>query len=425
MKKTILSLFAAAFLAPLAGQDTLTLFMCDEAAISNYPLSKQKEILDKSYHYTLSSLSGEFLPSATLNGQAHYQSDVTKMPFEAPPGLAIEELENDWYKATLDVNQLIYDGGYVKGQKEVENLAYKSSLNDLEVELYGLRERVNQAYFAILMLREKKGILELQAGILESDLDEINVMVKNGVTLASNENRIKAELLNLNQSSADLMADLGAMYATIRELTGLNCSRETHLELPFIYFKDVPEGLSRPEYELFSTQQQILDARGKLLGSRLLPRLYGFGQAGYGRPGLDMLKNSFSDFYTIGARLSWKFWDWEQTKNEREILKLKKDIVQTHRETFDKNLKISAVQKRSEIDKIENSLRKDEEIILLRESITRSSSAQLRNGIITSSDYVAELNSEMVARMNHEIHKIQLARARAEYLTLTGNIDKY
>lgn len=425
MKKLSLIILTPFLTSLLAAQDTLTLFECYDAAIANYPVAKQKGILEQTYDYTLSNLEKEYLPSAALNGQVSYQSDVTKMPFEAPMGFTIEELSKDWYKATLDVNQLIYGGGYIKGQKAVEALQYQSGLNEVEVNLYALRERVNKIYFTILMLRKKQEIIGLQTGILEADLKEISSMVKNGVTLESNKNRIKAELLNLMQASSDLKTDLEAMFGSLSELTGLDCNPATRLEQPFIYFKETEVVLNRPEYDLFNTQQQALDANSKLLGSRLMPRVYGFGQAGYGRPGLDMLKNQFDDFYVVGARLSWKFWDWEKIKNDRNILQLKKDIIRTNREAFDKNLRISIIQKKAEIGKIENAMRNDEEIIVLRESITKSASAQLKNGTVTSSDYISELNSEMVARMNLDIHRIQLVAAKADYLILTGNIDEF
>jgi len=158
------------------------------------------------------------------------------------------------------------------------------------------------------------------------------------------------------------------------------------------------------------------------LGSKNLPRLSAFGQAGYGRPGYDMLKNKFDDFYTIGARLSWNFWDWNQTKKEKEILTLQSSIITTQKETFDKHIRIDLENKVSGIRKAEGMILRDEAIIELREKITASSSAQLENGVITSTEYITALNAESKAKLDLEVHKIELVKAKLDYQTTLGNL---
>jgi hypothetical protein len=71
-------------------------------------------------------------------------------------------------------------------------------------------------------------------------------------------------------------------------------------------------GHDRLEYELFSLQQQKAESLKKLSSSRLVPKLWAYGQAGYGRPGFNMLLNKFDDYYIIGAKLSWNFYNWKR-----------------------------------------------------------------------------------------------------------------
>ncbi len=82
---------------------------------------------------------------------------------------------------------------------------------------------------------------------------------------------------------------------------------------------------TRLEYNLFSLQQQKAESLKKLASSRLVPKLWAYGQAGYGRPGFNMLLNEFDDFYIIGAKLSWNFYNWNKTRNEKSILDLQKE----------------------------------------------------------------------------------------------------
>ena len=62
----------------------------------------------------------------------------------------------------------------------------------------------------------------------------------------------------------------------------------------------------------------------------------------------------------------------------------------------------------------------DTELISLRKRITASAESQYQNGTITATDYMNELNSERQAMINYEIHKINLAMARIEYMNISG-----
>ena len=62
----------------------------------------------------------------------------------------------------------------------------------------------------------------------------------------------------------------------------------------------------------------------------------------------------------------------------------------------------------------------DSVLITLRKRITIAAESQYDNGTLTATDYMREMNSEKEARINYEIHKISLVKARVEYLNITG-----
>ena len=75
----------------------------------------------------------------------------------------------------------------------------------------------------------------------------------------------------------------------------------------------------------------------------------------------------------------------------------------------------------NEINKAEAIIATDAEIIALREAVVQSSDAQLRNGVITSSEYLVELTNLFEAKINQKVHEIQLALAKANYQITKGN----
>ena len=134
-----------------------------------------------------------------------------------------------------------------------------------------------------------------------------------------------------------------------------------------------------------------------------------------------MLKNEFGWFYITGARLSWPLSNLYTQGNEKEINYLNKKTIETQKETFLLNTNVSIKQQLIEIEKLKDLINVDKEIIVLRTSVKESSRAQLENGVITSSDFIRELNSEDSAKQNLAIHTIQLLLAQYSYKITIGN----
>jgi len=82
---------------------------------------------------------------------------------------------------------------------------------------------------------------------------------------------------------------------------------------------------------------------------------------------------------------------------------------------------VSLKKYKSEISKLEGLIEKDKGIIELKSKILISISSQLKNGIITATDYLTELNSENQAKIMLKTHHVQLVQAKIDFLTLKGN----
>ena len=76
--------------------------------------------------------------------------------------------------------------------------------------------------------------------------------------------------------------------------------------------------------------------------------------------------------------------------------------------------------KMAEIESLREASARDEELIALRGRIAAAAASQLRNGTITASQYMTELNSEKQAVITAAARKISIARAETEYLYITG-----
>jgi outer membrane protein TolC len=101
------------------------------------------------------------LPQVSLNGQATYQSDVTKVDI-ALPNVSIPTVSKDQYKAYAEFRQTIWDGGLTAANAQLEDALLKSNLSELEVEFYKLNEQVAQAFFTALVVEKQAEVVNAQ-----------------------------------------------------------------------------------------------------------------------------------------------------------------------------------------------------------------------------------------------------------------------
>jgi outer membrane protein TolC len=402
-------------------QDTLKLNECYDRVYEKYPNAYQKTLYENTSGLKLKNLDVNYLPQISFKGQATYQSDVPGISLPIPT-IKIPETSKDRYQLLLDVKQLIYDGGTTSALKDVEESQLYSDRQKVDVELYGLRQRVNDLYFSILLLQEKKNINLVYFKDVQSKIKELTSKVENGVTPKSNLYILQAQLMQIEQDLESIETDKIASVKMLSELMEKDFDRDIVLKLPDprISNYEITPG-DRPEYKLFEYQRNQFDAMKNSVNTRVLPKLNIFGQAGYGRPGLNILDNTFQPFYTVGLNVSWNPINWNSNSNEIQIYESNKKMIETQKETFDKNLKVSLEKYKADIQKFESLIKKDEELMELRDKIVESTASQLSNGTITSTVYLTELNNKNQALLTYKTHLVQLVQAKINFLTTKGS----
>lgn len=397
----------------------LTLDTCYKRAQANHPLSRQAPLFEESTRMQESVLSSNYLPQVSIGGQVSWQSDVTALPISIP-NVSIPSLDKDSYKVNLDVNQLIWDGGMISRQKELEKAGLLVNLQTVEIENHRLRETVNQVFFTILIYQEREKLLRLNMSELQSKLRKIRSGVANGTVLQSNADVLDAEIINIEQLLTELVHSKASAIYKLGELTGTSLSNNIELEIPVT--DSMPPMLTdlRPEYRLFELQQEKLGAQKSMTGIRMLPRVAAFGTVGYGKPGLNMLSNQFDGFAMVGARFSWTIWNWNQHRKESRIIEIQQDVIETQKQNFQKNQRILLNSLKQDILKTENMIAADFRIVSLRDAVEKSAAALLDQGMITSTEYLTEKNQQTQAQLNLQLHKIQLQLARINYITASG-----
>ncbi len=400
-------------------QRQMSLDECFTLVTKNYPLSKQSVMLKDQADLDLEALNRGKLPQLEVNAQASYQSDVTQLPVQLP-NATISPPNKDQYRATLDVNQSIYNGGIIDATAKARETGQKVGQQQLVVNLYGLKSRVNQLYLSLLLLQDNWALLEAKEKQLRTRLDEVQAGVKYGMLLPASATALEVEFLKIKQQFVVLRYTKTDLLRRLSLLLGEDLGDDVVLRAPEIDITSKSDAI-RPELRLFELQKEQIDRSTELISKANLPKINAFAQGGYGNPGLNMLDNSFNTFYFTGLRLNWNIFDWNKTKTEKQSLQINKALIDTEKETFELNNSMELVSLQSEIDKLQETLAIDIEIVALRENILKASESQLKNGVITSSAYVLEFTNLFDAKNDLNLHRTQLLSKKIQYQLTDGS----
>ncbi|MCE5347028.1 MAG: TolC family protein [Bacteroidales bacterium] len=428
MKRRILvsTLLIVSWLSTLQAQKILTLRECYERAFASNSLAGEKEAYSSIWKLKDDNLSKGWLPTLDANGSFVYNSSVVDMRSvlgsisTAGFANAIRPLPHEQYKITVDINQTIYDGGAIKGARALEKAELGVNEKQTESDLYKLRGQINSYYFSILLLDRQEELLNTYLELINKQISSMQSAFSNGTIIRSDIDVMFSEKIKLEQQISETNIKKTSLLNILSDITGTKIDPSTDLAIP-IQPAETNDEITRPEIQVFDLRKEQLSAGLKVLQSKRMPKAYGFATLGYGNPpGSNFFKDEFAPYYMLGAGIKWNIFDWNKTKNEKQMVSFQQTIIENRKADLTDNLNRLLESKRAEIANLKSLIETDTELIALRKRITKAAESQYENGTITATEYLNEMNSERQTAINHEIHKINCAMAGTEYLNISG-----
>ena len=387
---------------------------CQRAAEQNYPLIRQYDLIEKTTDLTVSNIMKGWLPQVSASAQATYQSDVASFPDEMQAlynqiGLEMKGLKKDQYRVGIDINQTVYDGGAMSSQAAIAREQGRVQAAQNEVNLYQVRQRVNEIYFALLLLEDQIRLNGDLQELLAGSEKKLASMEKGGIAAVSDYQNVKAERLNVVQQGVNLASQQRMLCTMLSTLCGIEVN---DVQKPPVV--EIGTGNNRPEMRLFDSQLRLADAQEKALNAALLPKLGVFAQGFYGYPGYnmfeDMMRHEMSLNGMVGARLTWNIGALYTRKNDKAKLQLQRELTESNRDAFLFNSNLEQLQLTEEIARYRQLMADDDEIISLRSSVRKAAESKLSHGIIDVNDLVREINQENAAKVQRSMHEIQMLK---------------
>ncbi len=399
-------------------QTSISLDSCISWSKKNYPLIKQNEVTLQQTEQNEKAIRENWLPKLSFMGQATYNTEVVQFNF---PGMDMK-FPHDAYMTSLSLEQTIVDGGQTKSQHNVEKLSSELTIQQNEVELYKLVERVNQLYINILLGRENLRILELYKEDLSNRAANMKAGVDNGLVLASSLDELEAEILKTDQNIIESKFQLEGLYKTLALFTGKPIDQSTVLSETPIGGTAARIEIQRPEMKIFDLQSKLLDARFKQINVNAIPKVTVGAAGNYGRPGPNFINQELRFFGSANLTIRWNISSLYGLKREKTKVELNKSLIDIQKEAFLFNIESSLNTQTAQLSALAQMIEKDDIIIEKRHSVTTTATSQMENGKITVVNYLSQLNAELQAKLNKKVHEIKRMNAISTINATSGSI---
>ena len=415
MKRFFLTLFAVACAAASSGQ---SLDECRRLAREHYPEIRQYDLIAQTEQYNLSNAARAWIPQVALSGQATYQSATPTYPEAFKTILQANSIEmagihRDQYKVSIDVSQHIWDGGKSRADKAIAKAEAEEQRSRVDVSLYDLQSRVDNLYFGILLLDERKAQTEVLIELLASNLARLQTYYKNGVAMQADVDAVEAELLAARQTLGQVESSRMSYRRMLEIFIGQPLTTDK-LERPAMQQLQ-SRTLARPELALFEAQESILTAQRKAINVSLMPRFSAFAQVYYGYPGLDMFKSMVSSDWSFnaiaGVRVSWNIGAFYTKRNNLQKLNAAEKQIAVQRDVFLFNTQMQTTQDDGEIARLRQAITDDSRIVELRRRVRMAAESQLKNGVIDATDLLRKISDETAAALARSTHEIELLQS--------------
>jgi outer membrane protein TolC len=424
MKRIIAAAVLFSAMTASWSQQTVTLWQCYDSAATVTPLSGERELYRQMAMLRDQNLASTRMPSLDLGGTFAWQSDVVDMSdllssLPVPPG-SLPSIPHEQYRATFDISQVIWDGGVTRSARVVEQVVNELNMQQIEADIYRLREQVNNYFFPLLLAVSQLEVTGLLVTDLDARIREASSGVENGVVPPVTIDVLKAEKIRAEQIVSELNRRREALISVLEQVTGIEGLGEAELLLPEPVISG-DEAIDNPELRLFDVRQRQLEVSKGLLKSQRMPKAFGFAQAGYGSPpGNNFLSENPDFYYSLGAGIKWNIFDWNKNSNERKSLAIQQQLLGLKKSAAEESLQRMLTVRLAEISALREAAGRDDELIELRKKISGVAASQLNNGTITASQYLTELNSEKQAVISAAARMISIARAEVDYVYITG-----
>lgn len=339
-KKLLLSIVSLLISSAVFSQKALTLEECRNLAIENNKNLKIASTEEKIAYYEKKEAITKYFPELSFSGMyLRNQKNLNLLPssitmpnislpgLPLPPGgteitvpdnirkIGEVDIKNIWV-AGFNLTQPIFMGGKIVAYNDIQKYAEQLAKSKKNTELVNVIVDVDNAYWQVVSLANKKKLADSYVALLQKMEDDIKAMEDEGLATKADHLSVSVKLneAEMTQTKADNGLSLAKMY--LCQVCGLDITNNISL------FDEAAENLNVSEEvseipninEAFSNREELksLDLASKMYKkseqiafSEFLPKVGFVANYLWTNPNsFDGLKNEFGGMWNIGVSIS-------------------------------------------------------------------------------------------------------------------------
>lgn len=398
------------------------LMSCLESGIRNHPLQANFALMDQTLETQHKAAEAAAYPGINWNTSAKIQSESISLEFENPM-LPSFEVPIYSFTSALELNYIIYDGGYKNQLKSTQSASVRTQKQQLTVELEQIKTQIVQLYLGVLFLDEKGKILQLNLARIRDTRQLLENLQKHGVADQSMILQWEVKELELQNQIEANQKDRMAQIRHLEAVARISLSEDANLKVPDLNGQLMDHQILRKELELLEAQKYQLEEQSGLLETTAKPRMFVFGTAGVGYPNpLNFFDDQLSIYAIGGIGVNWKFYDWGKRKNEQQVIKLQQSMISNQKHFLEDVYSQQDEKYQILLEKYASLIEQQTEIHQKMEEIALAQKKKMENGTLLPVEYLRSLNDVMETRLKLSQYQLELIKTKAEFMIVKGKL---
>lgn len=372
------------------------------------------------------SVESERFGAISLTSTAVYQSEISSLNLSIPglPPISRELGTHENFQNELRYSVPLWTGGRLGSSIELatvsESIAEALAQSDTLRILY----QSHLEYFNLAAMTESARLAEVALARVQNLQKEVNDLYAAG--MSDSLGIIEAELAVNRAGHQLIQAKDAKRRAEIRllQLCGLPVNEEIRISEKLQPIRNLTmSDTANLRPELTAAQRRIGYAETRIgqQKSEWLPTLGAFAGYSYGKPNLDRFGNSWNDYWTAGAQLSWSFSPGGKTAHSiRRATEDREHSIHEHNR-LSEQFRTEELISREKVSAAATSHQIQQERAELRSDAFRLSQIQFREGILSATRLfdTEQLLSE--AELSAALSLIDWYAARSGYWYALGS----
>jgi len=388
----------------------LSLSSCQEKAKSNFPIILQYDLISQAREYNLNNAKKNYYPQLSFTAIGGV---IDGLP-------TLDGTANGQFVALTQFNQLIWDGGITKGQKEIINGEVNEQSAEIDRQFYELAHRVNEIYFAILLLEFKQQASSSYLKILKSQESKLDAAIENQLVLNSDKQELEIAKLKAEQELHEIQIVSGQYRSILGHLIGESVDHSTKLIYPDKRIFSMVDYYTRPELKVYQAQIEQLEAQKNLNSSFLYPKLGITGIMVNLAPEIGLGPADINNLFLGGLSLSWNIDGLFRNKNKNALVDVNISRIQNQIDQFEFNVALEAYKDQASIMTYQTRYEQSKKIVALKEQVSLTYQNKYDNGTIGITELIQNLEEVSIAKSEVEANHLNYLKAIYQYNYTTG-----